>query len=94
MSTTPSDLEIYELINSATSVGELKDFIKNIWGTSGQFAGRTEPFSVPEMLVYIDFFVEEFWDVISGAKDKFTALPTRKYGIRQQLCMILLNPKR
>jgi hypothetical protein len=89
-----TELEIYELINSATSVGELKDFIKNIWGTSGMLAGRTEPFSVPEMLVYVDFFAEEFWDVVSGAKDKFSCLPTRRYGIRQQLCMILLNLKR
>lgn len=89
-----TELEIYELINSATCVGELKDFIKNIWGVSGMFAGRTEPFSVIEMNLYIDLFVEDFPKVISGELKSFTALPTRKYGIRQQLCMILLNPTR
>lgn len=62
----PTDLEIYELINSATCVNSLKDYIKNIWGVSGMFAGRIEPFSVPEMLLYIDLFAEEFDDVVSG----------------------------
>lgn len=94
MNRQPTDLEIYEMVNATTCVGELKDILKVIWGESGIFSGRTEPFSVIEMNLYIDLFAEDFPKVISGEIKTFTALPTRKYGIRQQLCMILLNPTR
>lgn len=85
-----NELVIWERINACKKVSELKDAIIEIWGKDGIIQGRTEPFSVQEMLVYIDQFEEDF----KSKLPQFRSLPTRKFGIRQQLLFILVKPTR
>lgn len=84
------ELSIWEKINACKTVDELKQTIVDIWSPSGTIIGRQEPFSVSEMLVYIDWFTEDW----NACNKNYRALPTRKYGIRQQLLFILERPAR
>lgn len=83
-------LQVWEKINATKTVKQLKDVIEEVFGADGIIPGRTEPFSVYQMLFMIDQF-EEDW---KADRETFRSLPTRNYGIRQQLIYILKNPKR
>jgi hypothetical protein len=85
-----SELSIWKKINSCKTVEDLKQTILDTWGDNGVIDGRTNQFSVPEMIYMIDRF-EEDWQ---AGSEIFRSLPTRNYGIRQQLIYILKNPKR
>jgi len=87
-----NELDIWNSINKTKTVEELKECIINIWGENGIINGRSEPFMVKEMNLIIDRFVEDFNKVVLNKQTNFNSLPTRQFGIRQQLCMILLNP--
>lgn len=80
----------WEKINACKTIDELKQIIIDIWGLDGVIFGRQEPFSVREMIIYIDWFVEDW----NAEEKNYRALPTRKYGIRQQLLLILERPTR
>jgi hypothetical protein len=88
-----SELEIFQAVNKTKTAEELKQVIIDAF-PNGVIMGRDEPFQVREMNQYIDMFVEDFPGYVTGDKVRFRALPTRQYGIRQQLCYILLNPHR
>lgn len=87
--TIDTELYRFKTINSCESVDQLKSAIKELFKDE-HLAGRSEVFSVSEMIFYIDCFVEDY----ENGRKEYRALPTRKYGIRQQLIYILVNPIR
>lgn len=83
-----NELIIWERINACKTVEQLKTTIIELFPT-GVIPGRSQPFSVGEMNELIDVFAAQY-----KAGNGYTHLPTRRYGIRQQLLFILVNPTR
>lgn len=89
-----NELAIWQRINATKTVGELKAVIIDVWGKDGVIPGRLDPWTVTEMLLFIDQFKEDFDDNLAANAIRYRSLPTRNFGIRQQLLFILINPRK
>lgn len=81
------ELTIWQEVNKCRTVAEIKAVLKHHFPNG--IMGRSEPFSLPEM----EYCIDRFYQRLIDGKE-IDALPTRMYGIRQQVFFISMQPDR